>query len=468
MNTYGQFSPVARRNNRACYPAFGAMARRKPPPNWSREADVLLTDLHRTTSSFDIENFKSINATGAPQVSEDSYDLVFLQSRLEELLGPLALRAHPILKHEYGGPRSKYLDRIWTELDGQDGCNSGLHCIKCNTTPPAIYKNAKTERLRCGHCGAMSSSDLVKVEGGTSSGHTILKPGDLKREETIQHAMQPRTPCVYNARVVNQGNHWTSAEVRTPTWDLGTPSKRTDIDLPQGWNVALDMSLKEEYRKNPKRFDIDGWKFGAHRTFHGVPNLCINPDSYDVIFLHHRLDKLIGPCICRLGVEDRQRLDLDDEPSFFHREWRLFETDRLGHRLYCDRCKVSPPAICRNERSLDEYRCGACGNSNVSREPSDEPYYEHWNSVVDSLNCVLGKRKAAGLPEVPTEMVYTEVRKRMRRFQRDRTDKSKQNPGSSTHDEHEDKGGVVVESVELEDKDNVRVKIETDDSEKRE
>lgn len=468
MNTYGQFLPVARRNIQACYPAFRAMARLKPPQNWSIEADVLLTDLHRTTSSFDIENFKSINATGAPQVSENSYDLVFLQSRLEELLGPLILRARPILKHEFGGPGSKYLDRIWMELEGEDGRNSGLRCIKCNTSPPAIYKNFKTERLRCGHCGAMNSSHLVKVGDGTSSGHTILRTGDLKREETMQHPRKPRTPCVYNLGVVNQGNTWTSAEVKTATWDLDTPSKRTNIDLPQGWNVVLDMSLKKEYRKNPKRFDIDGWKSGVHQTFHGAPNLCINPDSYDVVFLHHRLDKLIGPCICRLDDEDRQRLDLDDEPSFFHREWRPLEIDRLGHRLYCDRCKVSPPVICRNERSLDEYRCGACGNSNVSREPSDEPYYEHWNSVVDSLSCVLGKRKAAGLPEVPTEMVRTEVRKRMRRFQRDRTDKPKQNPGSSKQDEQEDEGGVKVESVESEDKENVRVKIEANDSEKRE
>lgn len=452
---------------KAYYPAFGAMSRRQPPPNWSIEADVLLTDLHRTTSSFDIDNFKSINASGAPQVSKDSYDLVFLQSRLEELLGPLVFRTHLLLKHESGGPASKYLDRIWLDLDDEDGHNSGLRCIKCNTTPPAIYKNVETEQLRCGHCGSMDSSHLLKVGDVTPSRHTIIKSRDFKREVTMQQPMKPRTQCMYKKGEAKRSNNETSAEVKTAAWDLDISSARTNIDLPQGWNVVLDMSLKQEYRKNPKRFDIDGWKSSVHQTFHGAPNLCINPDSYDLVFLHHRLDKLIGPCICRLSDEDRQRLDLDDEPSFFHREWKPFEKDRLGHRLYCGRCKVSPPLICRNERSLDEYRCGACGNSEVSREPSDEPYYEHWNSVVDSLNCVLGKRKAAGLPAVPMEMVCTEVRKRMRVFQRDRTDKPKQSHGPSKQDK-QDNVGVKVESVESEDKENVQVKMEASDSEKRE
>ena len=425
----------------AYYTIPGAMAHREPL-NWSSEADTLLTTLYKNTSTFDIDNFKSLNASIATPVTKESYDLLFLQDRLEELLGPYASASVSGIKTEPGVAAPKHLHRTWLKLEVEDGRVIHLRCVKCNGTPPAIYKNVKTEQLRCGHCGNMDSSHFVRA-GDPISSHVQLP--DLKRAEAMEQPGNPRTvaQCVQKGREGKQDNNGYPAEANTAAGDLDTPSKRRPNDVPRNWNVVLDMNLKQWYRKDPKRFDIDGFKFSVHRMFHGAPNLCISPGSYDLIFLHDRLDRLIGPCICHLNEEDRASLGPDDEPSFFHREWRAYKLDRFGHRLYCDHCQVSPPIVCRNERSKDEYRCGACGNSNVIRMPCDEPYYEHLNSVIDELRCVLNKRMAAGLPDVPSETVKIAIRKRMSRFQQGRSDKPQSEHESTQPDKEE---GVKIKT----------------------
>ena len=430
----------------------GVMAQRKPL-NWSSEADTLLTTLYKMSTTFNIDRFKCLTASATFPIAKDSYDLIFLQSRLEELLGPYMPGTDPKANLELGVAPLTYLHRTWQKLDVQDSRVTHLRCIKCNSSSPEIFENVKTEQMRCGYCGNMESGYLVNVRDVNSR---CLKPLDLNRKETMQPSMKLRVPvkCLQKERVSKQGNNGSSAEVMTAAWDLDIPSKCGANQLPQNWNVVIDMTLKQWYKKSPKRFDIDGFKYDIHRAFHGAPNLCVDPGSYDLVFLHDRLDKLIGPCICHLPAEDRALLGPDDEPSFFHREWRHFRADPLGRRFYCDLCKVSPPVICRNERSYNEYRCGSCGNMNVSRMPSDEAYFEHMNSVANGLNCILGKRKAAGRPDIPLDVVYDEIRKRMRVFQQERTDQPKGKDESSQPDKQKALG-AKVESVQLEERENV-------------
>lgn len=452
MNTSMPLPSAAPDDTKASPSNSGAMAHGKPL-NWSSEADTLLTTLYKMSATFNIDRFKCLTASAASPIAKDSYDLSFLQSRLEKLLGPYVPGADPNANLEPGVTPPNYLHRTWLKLDVQDSRVTHLCCIECNTTSPAIFENVKTEQLRCGYCGNMDSSHLVKVGDANSS---CIKPLDLNRKETMQPIMKPRVPvkCFHKERDFKQSNNGISAEVMTAAWDLDTPSKRGANELPQNWNVVIDMTLKQWYKKSPKRFDIDGFKSDIHRAFHGAPNLCIDPGSYDLVFLHDRLDKLLGPCICHLLEEDRAHLGPDDEPSFFHREWRHFKADPLGRRFYCDLCKVSPPVICRNERSYNEYRCGSCGNPNVSRMPSDEVYFEHMNSVANGLNCILGKRKAAGRPDIALDVVYEEIRRRMRIFQQERTDKPKGKHESPQPDNQEGVG-VEVQSVQAEERENV-------------
>ena len=407
------------------------------PPSWSTRADTLLTTFYKRSSTFDVDEFKRLNAlTGFP-VNRDSYDLLFLQRRLEELLGPCISTTDPRVKVELGITAPTHLDKTWLKLEVEDSRNGYVRCTKCNATHPAIYMDVKTRKLRCGHCGNMDCRHLVKWADAIPS---IGETRNLKHEETAEQSTKPRprVECQYKKEKMEQSSNRNSEEAETLPGDLDIVSKRRSNDLPPNWNVFNDMILKHWYRKDPKQFDLDGFKREIHLTFHGAPNLCISPSSYDIMFLHDRLDKLIGPCICRLSKEDCANLGPDSEPSFFHREWRAFRNDHIGRRLYCDLCKVSPPLICRNERSNEEYRCGSCGNSKVSRMPCDEAYNGHLQSIIESWRYILDTRRAAGLSAFPLEVVYTDIRKRMRAFRQDRSGKPIAEHESSQADEQEE------------------------------
>ena len=420
MSTSGQLRPATLHDTKACVLGSGATAHPEPL-NWNSEADKILVTLYKRTQNFDIKHFKSLIVS----VSRDSYDLQFLESRLAKLLGPVDSRIDPASKIKPGIAVPNYLHKTWLILEEKDGHRNYLRCVKCSTTSPVTYKNVKTQQLRCGHCGNMDFGFLMEEVKVHSSHNASTLLQDEKHQETVQQSTKSQTRCLFESGRTQQDNKVCSAEGSAPTVDLNNYSTCTAVDMPEHWNVVTDMYLKQWYNNSPKRFDIDKFKTNVHKSFHGPSNLCINPDSYDFGFLHNRLDRLIGPCVCRWSGEDRANLTQDHEPSFFHREWRSLAIDHLGHRLYCGRCKISPPLICKSEKINGLYRCGACGNSEISRMPSDEPYFEHLNRIVDGLNCVLGKRKAAGLPDVPMDKVYADVRKRMRIFQRDRPDKPK-------------------------------------------
>ena len=430
------------------------------PPSWSTKADTLLTTLYKKTVTFDIDEFKRLNElTGFP-VSRHAYDLVFLQSRLEELLGPCTSGTDPRGKVEPGILAPTYIDKTWLKLEVKHGRSTCVRCTHCNATQPAIYMDVKTKQLRCGHCGNMDSRHLVKGLDAVP-GHAETR--NLKHEETAEQPAKsrPRVECQYKKERMEQSSNGDSEEAETLPGDLDIPSKRRANDLPPNWNVFNDMILKHWYRKDPKQFDVDRFKREMHLTFHGAPNLCISPSSYDTVFLHDRLDKLIGPCICRLSKEDRANIGPDDEPSFFHREWRAFRLDHIGRRLYCDLCKVSPPVICRNERSKEEYRCGSCGNPKVGRMPCDEAYNGHLNSIIESWRYILDTRMAAGLSAFPLEVVYSDIRTRMRAFRQDRSDKLIAEHEPSQKDEQE-KIGIKVESAQPKEEKSIRARMEVD------
>ena len=431
------------------------------PPSWSIKADTLLTTLYKKTLAFDIDEFKRLNAlTGFP-VRKDSYDLVFVQSRLEELLGPYISETDPGVKAEPGVPAPTYLDKVWLKLEVEDDRGKHLHCTECNSIHPAIYVDVKTKQLRCGHCGNMDSSHLV--EGA----HIVPNRTEYLDPQCVEAAVQigkprARAECQHGKEMLEQSSSGSSAKSKMLPGDLDIPSARRPDDLPPNWNVFNDMILKKWYAKDPMQFDINGFKREIHLIFHGAPNMCMSPTSYDIVFLHNRLDKLIGPCICRMGKEDRANVGPADEPSFFHREWRAFKADDFGRRLYCDFCKVTPPLICRNERSREEYRCGSCGNSKIGRMPCDDLYNKHLNSIIESWRYILATRMEARLPSFPLEMVYSDIRKRMRMFEQERSDQPNVEHKPSPVDGQE-KVRCEAESAQPEEWGGAKIKTEAYD-----
>ena len=440
MDTSGRLLPESPYEPNAPASTSGATADFKPL-NWGPEADTCLMTLYKRTPVFDIKYFKSL----IPSISQDSYDLLFLESRLGKLLGPLAPGLEPATKTKPSTAAPNYLHRTWLLLEQKDGRYKHLSCVKCTTTPVAIYRNVKTQHLRCGHCGNMDWRFPPGNVNSSPNGST--PPGSLVDRGIVQQCAESRTQCLSAEGRTQQGTGGYLALGEPPVVDLDGVSTRTPLDMPEHWNVFADMALKKTYSTNPKQFNINAFKKRIHESFHGPANLCIHPDSYDFGFLHERLDRLIGPCVCRWSQEDRAKLTREHEPSFFHREWNALKVDQLGHRLYCTRCGVTPPLISQNEKFKEFYRCGACGNSAISRMPTDEAYSEYLNHIMQGINCILGKRKAAGLPEFSTGDVQATVRKRMRVFEQNRVDKPQAVQESDQAGEQE-VAGVTMDSVQ--------------------
>lgn len=420
MDISNQLLSAAPSSDLPCCYVNGIIASGKPQ-DWGKKADFLLLFYYAKHPIFDIDLFKrciydmDLNAYTTPRIDPGSYDLVFLQSRLAELLGPCIDGIDTEIKRELGVMEpGSYFRQAWKRV-AWGNCSGGrTFCIRCTVATPAIFENMQSRRLRCGHCGNMDLRRGMKIEAILDDCFAG-QVEDEERQRTLQRVLRLKA-STNNVGLIMQQSEYT---VSYPPMDLNTPSKRNPKDIPLGWSDELDAHLKEWYILEPRRFDVGRFKASVDLLRLECPDLCVDSGSYDLVFLHDRLEYLSLPCVCRLNEDSWTPQNLDGKPCYIHKDWREIIRDERGHRLFCAKCKVVPPLICTKPLRTGLFRCGSCGDGDVGRMPSEESYFEHWDSVFDSFVCINQQKMAAGLPPIAQGRINIEVKKEMWKFQRE-------------------------------------------------
>ena len=133
---------------------------------------------------------------------------------------------------------------------------------------------------------------------------------------------------------------------------------------PPNWNDDCDTLLAKAFLS--PNVNINSFKRAVYSVDPKASDAAsVDPSTYDLSFVHDRLEELLGKCLCRTRMQNN--IHMGGEQAHFHKSWlRLSWEKGDGARLYCSECMMLPPAIYMN-RHTKIYRCGECGNLELSR-----------------------------------------------------------------------------------------------------
>ncbi|KAL8717350.1 MAG: hypothetical protein Q9225_005397 [Loekoesia sp. 1 TL-2023] len=327
-----------------------------------------------------LTNIRDLRPNAANQFS---YDLDFLSRRIKLLIGSAASgNGEGFLASWSKTPRS-FSNRV---------CSKG--CLSVGRKDSRIWQNIATQELRCGGCGR---KDLTIVLPDPAIKNLLATVSDAIQMEkgAKQHQSSPfngirSSKDTTNPRSIERLYH---QSINTSN------SHQPRITTPPSWAQTHDTHLRESYITQIAKhnFSILNLKlslsifFPASHPSPSIRALHIDPSTYDLCFIHNRLETLFGACLCR-NTDTSSSSVPRFKRCYFHPFIRT-EVSNSGKLLECGKCGVDPPAVYAvpvEEASVafpacKKLRCGGCGNEEVKEvEVSEEGerQFEHLKRFV--------------------------------------------------------------------------------------
>ncbi|KAL8938489.1 MAG: hypothetical protein Q9211_003187 [Gyalolechia sp. 1 TL-2023] len=284
-------------------------------------------------------------------LNQFSYDLDFLAHRIKQLL-----------PDTNSSDETPSLLTAWSQASGNSYHSNSNHictkeCKSLRRQPPHLWENTSTHSLRCGGCGR---EDIPS-----------------RPNTPVQTRINPALRLTYVPTEEQQQQYNTPFPGRMPTCpEPGTTTSTTaaaepSITIPRLWSSPHDAHLHESYLLQTTKpikpiFSTAHLKHSLSIFFPpSAVDLHIDPASYDLCFVHGRLECLFGACLCRGGgaLSPRSR------GRCYLCPFVRIEVPSSGGMVGCGKCELEGKAVygipVAGDGGWKEMRCGGCGNEEI-------------------------------------------------------------------------------------------------------